>query len=406
MKRVAAAAVAVVCLLLFGCSWGGEYDADGEFVDSNADAVIYGDTLYYNRTSLTENYHWSGFDEWEPIGLLYQDLGNVHPRGVPLYGDELMGKSENPFRTISEFKMLVDPTATEQNGGEPVFILAQDMGYAEEDPDHPNRTNNLTRIISYNTRTRSFGIICDGVIGRFLSFSLCGDTIVYETLDFEEGISLYKVDRRGGKPVFLGKAEGTELDVVTIYGGKLYYTLPDSGGVKLYTCDTSTASHEHIADIPCGFPSYFLAIRRGEIYYSANRRAVDTPDGIFSTTEIFDIVRITDDGGIGTVVTDVESAKMYKDEIYYVPHNGNGASGGRGEISFRRYCLDGGSDGPLFTYRFPDGQEHFFYVLAVSDEYIFCRDSGPEDGDGAGAVNVCIDKRTGSAILIPDEKIQ
>lgn len=401
MKRVAAAALALACLLLFGCKWGGEYDADGKFIDSNADAVIYGDTLYYNRTSLTENYNWSGYGEWEPVGLLYQDLGNVHSRGVPLYGDGLTGWSENPFRTLSEFNMLVDPIATEENGGAPVLILSQDMGYADEDPDHPNRTNNLTRIISYNTKTRRFGIICDGVIGRFLSFSLCGNTIVYETLDFEEGVSLYKVDRRGGRPVLLGKTEGRELDVVTIYDGKLYYTLPGSGAVKLYTCDLSTASHEHIADIPCGYPSYFLEVLGGEIYYSANGRTVDTPDGLFSTTGIYDIVKVTQSGEVETVITDVKSARIYKDEIYYEPYDGAGTSGG---ISFRRYRIEDGSDSPLFTYTFSDGEEHFFYIFAISDEYIFARESGPEDDHVA--VNACIDKRTGSVIFIPDEKIE
>ncbi len=396
MKRMTALFLAALILTFCGCSDGMHGAAEEKLIESNKSAVICGDMLYYNKRAASGRGKWSGY--LQPISFLYQDLSNIRERGLPVFGDELTDMSENPFRTLDSFNMLIDPTATAENGGEAVIIFEQSCGFVGDDPDHPNRAIELTRLVSYNTRTGRFKIICDGIVGSFISFCLYGETLIYETLDPDLGATFYSVGRQGGKSVSLGTVDSPETLFLSVYGGKIYYAVPESGGVSIYTCDIKSAEHERIDTVPVMFPARFLAFIDGAIYYGA---APSDHDDYGIT---YDIVK-RDVGGANeqTLLRGVESAICCGGEILYVPH-GDSVSGDENmTISYYKYDIESGESAMLFTYTLEDAEARIFSVTAFSDKYIFCVER--DIVGGSAGRQMCFDRRTGEILYIPTEEI-
>lgn len=224
MKKVFALILAV--LLTFSpvsCNWNDPGDSDEALIPTvifGKDVAVYGNTVFYRDTNAFE--------------LKYQNMENIQSTGFRLYQD-LLETEKNPFQFVTGgTSIIVDPIATEKNGGAPILYIAL------------NKSDRM--VVSFNTATQQMRILKNDLSGRFMNLFLYGEHLVFLTDEGDLGRRIHSIKTDGTDYHTLENPDKLMLDIHNIWNGEVYFT---DGTGNLYKAPLSMDSFSFVLD-DCG----------------------------------------------------------------------------------------------------------------------------------------------------------
>ena len=204
--------ILALCLVFcfVSCDTNGQTEGKTENADTETEmiigrtAVIYNDTVFYH-------------DEYERT-IKKQNLNNVQSKGLPLYYDPLASAGENPFSRIGFYTlMIIDPVATEKNGGQPILYI-----YLEK--YRSDGTGDDRSIVSFDTATNRMRVLKENVGSLESNFVLYGDYLVFA--EKEKGGTKQRIHciTTDGKDVAVFEnPENWGLSIKNIWNDKIYF---------------------------------------------------------------------------------------------------------------------------------------------------------------------------------------
>ena len=212
--------VFVLMLCLISCKPDGSEKTDDPTVEIARNMAVYHNTVFY-YDSRTQT-------------IKYQNIDHIYSTGVPLYQDALASGDENPFVEMIQPKIIVDPIATEKNGGHPVLYIYY-------------RKQLKTFLVSFNTANNQVRILKED-ISPVMTLFLYGEHLIFSTAEGDAGEVIHTVKTDGTDFCTLENPDKLLMRPRNVLNDRIYftstgnlYTAPlslDSSSLVLSDCDT------------------------------------------------------------------------------------------------------------------------------------------------------------------------
>lgn len=364
------ASILLIGGLLSGC---GDSKEDEKAIVGSMYGCWHGNIYYYL------NQPW-------PNRILYQRIDNVQETGLPLYDDLLVEDVEDPFKNVGFIScILVDPRATEANGGDAMLIVAMQLQEFTGDPQNP--IVDFYRICYYNVRTHRITVIKDEIPDKVRRMILCGDTLYYATDDGDRGWNVRKIKTDGTGEALLENPDANLYSLYDVADGVVY--LYEDSTKRIYTCSTELDNPRLLVDDIVAL--YNMRVFGDYLYYHAYSQIVD------GQATCYEIRRIPVSGTQESelVMADVAFGYFSDGCYYYFPYHGQQTLS-----DFRKlyeYDLETGKTRLIFD----NGRQPIFRCYTdVSDRYLMCYVSDLTIGNTYAYMS-CIDLETLEEVKVP-----
>lgn len=352
------------------------------FIHGNPIACMYGDFLFYR--------------ELGAASIQYQRLDQLHESPLPLYSDVLAKGEEDPFSDLfGGVFLLVDFSATQQNRGNPILLIAYEHREPfEYNSSKPTRPVYYYRIVSFNTATNKMTIIKDRIQESVQSLDLYENTILYTTNEGDLGYNIHTIQKDGSGYQKMENPEKACRRVASVYNNKIYYT-EEGISTKMYSCNLNFSNPEYLFDMVLKTEAF---IANGYIYYGSNLQHGELDSHGWTCTDIcrraIDHLEKEE-----TVLQNVSVGMNYGNLFYYCSIQNNRIIDGFGcdEGMNTLYCYDLESGETSIVFDISD-QEVYRYGIALSSKYFLFQTSNK---DKSGYLS-CTNLETGEEIRLPD----
>ncbi|MBQ9121645.1 MAG: DUF5050 domain-containing protein [Clostridia bacterium] len=315
--------------------------------------------------------------------MRFQLLDNLQEEGLPLYADTLANQEENPFSTSNIFleRILIDPVATEVNGGTPVVLAHGQYRSPIDDPKIMFETYN--RIFSYDVVANKMTVIQEGIVDSIREMFLYGDTVFYSTNAGENGYMIHRISTDSTGFATMENPDARLYDIVTIYGDRLYYK--DSSG--LYSCALDFTDHkchkEGAISSRVGIFCY------GDyIYYTDHTKYYPTSEQYPLPGESLCRIPINGEGDEEILFEGACAGMACNGKLYYVSaENAVSSSMDVYDILYE-YDVETGEAREIFNWQ---DESIFMSLVFPTEDYLLCNKTDNTTGE---TVLVCIDLET------------
>ena len=185
-------------------------------VTFSREVVVYQDTVFY-------------CDRNEGGKIKYQSLNNIQSTGTPLYPSN----NRNIFSGVeSGTQFIIDPIATEKNGGHPILYIYLKKGYGRSG-----------ELVAFNTKNNEVRILKENTpdVKQFL---LYGEYLIFSTNEGTSGRTIHSMKTDGTDFCTLENRYKYTMFPQNVLNGEIYFTK----GRDLYKAPLSLESSSLVAE--------------------------------------------------------------------------------------------------------------------------------------------------------------
>ena len=185
-------------------------------VTFSREVAVYQDTVFY-------------CDRNEGGKIKRQNLSNIQSTGTPLYPSN----NRNIFSGVeSGTQFIIDPIATEKNGGHPILYIYLKKGYGRSG-----------ELISFNTKNNEVRILKENTpdVKQFL---LYGEYLIFSTNEGTSGRTIHSIQTDGTELCTLENRYKYTMFPQNVLNGEIYFTK----GRDLYKAPLSLESSSLVAE--------------------------------------------------------------------------------------------------------------------------------------------------------------
>ena len=184
------------------------------------DVAIYRDTVFY-------------CDPSNGGKIKYQSLDNVQSSGVPLYPSN----NKSIFSGVeSGTQFMIDPIATEKNGGSPVLYICLKKDYGRS-----------WTLVSFNTKNNEARILKEDM-PQAEGFLLYGEYLIYSVYKADSGRTIHSVKTDGTESCALENRYKSNMYPQNVRNGELYFKKGNDLYKAPLSLDSSSLVIKKVAD--------------------------------------------------------------------------------------------------------------------------------------------------------------